>query len=108
MARAWKVADSIRRSQARKSSRVLMKAHREWEESPASKHFNNILIESSEHDDDVRLFNQCLSCQSNAHLSLLSSDDTYIRNPSTRTIIRTMPGTIQPNPTIGDGDATTH
>ena len=58
MARAWKVADSIRRSQARKSSRVLMKSHREWEESPAGKHFNNILVESSENDDDARVLSE--------------------------------------------------
>jgi hypothetical protein len=86
MARAWKVANSIRRSQARKSSRVLMKAHREWEESPAGKRFNNILIESSEIDNDVQISKvcfitlQCFGCQSSgAHLSLLFSDDTYIK-----------------------------
>ena len=50
MAHAWRVVDSIQRAQARKSSRVFMKAHREWEESPAGQRFNNILIQPSEND----------------------------------------------------------
>ena len=52
MACMYKVADSIRKSQARKSSRVLMKLHREWEASPAGHRFNNILMEKEYLDDN--------------------------------------------------------
>ena len=92
MACTWKVADSIWRSQACKSSRMLMKAHREWEESPAGKRFDSILIESSENNNSQISKVRCIgvsavNLSTNPHLSQMtptsrspSSEQSYMHD----------------------------